>query len=229
MDISSYYKAIDKNGDSYFINYSEADKTTILSVKKEYELLEPSGKELITFFDVLLFDPFLLSYVCNALNFFLEDKVVYDETKHAFVIYDGTIDEEGNMKVSGFIYNKNYGKLVDVILERNGIHKKKKLQSLKFKSKLAQEVWELNHQEETDEKTNKDMDLGNLISSVAAKDESLNMINIWDLTIYQLYDQFQRQQGNAFYDISAMNVATWGDENRNFDSGAWYKNNFVNI
>lgn len=227
MDISSYYNAIDKNEDSYFTNYTEADKTIILNVKKEYDSLEPSEKEALSFLNILIFDSFLLSYVCNALNFFLEDEIVYDEAKHAFVAYDGTIDKDGSKKISGFIYGKNYEKLIDVILERNGIERKKKSQSLKFKSKLAQEVWELTHQEDTDEKINKDMDLGNLISSVAAKDQSLNMINIWDLTVYQLYDQFQRQQGNAIYDISAMSIATWGDEKGNFDSGAWYKNNFV--
>lgn len=124
----------------------------------------------------------------------------------------------------GKIHKQIWDELCDVILQWNNIKKNKEEKKLKFKSKLAQEVWELTHPKEKQEKQNKDMELANIISSVAAKDESLNMINIWDLTVYQLYDQFQRLQGNTYFSIQSMSVAAYGDEKNKFDGGAWYKN-----
>ena len=46
------------------------------------------------------------------------------------------------------------------------------------------------------------------------------MINVWDLTVYQLYDQFLRQSYLNQVQIHAMNYAGWGGE---FDPNDWYK------
>lgn len=39
---------------------------------------------------------------------------------------------------------------------------------------------------------NKDMELPNLVTAVAVQSNSINFINIWDLTIYQFYEQFKK-------------------------------------
>ena len=70
---------------------------------------------------------------------------------------------------------------------------------------------------------NKDLALGNIISVVANKHPSINILNIWELTIYQLWDTFNRLSNNNIYDISALSVAVWGDEKKQFNISDWFK------
>ena len=72
-------------------------------------------------------------------------------------------------------------------------------------------------------KTDKNMELGNIISAVANKSHSLNILNIWNITIFQLWDSFSRQTNNNIYDINSMNVAAWGNKDNHFDANAWFK------
>lgn len=70
------------------------------------------------------------------------------------------------------------------------------------------------------------MTLPNVISSVAAKSLNLNIYNIWDITLFQLYDQFYRLQNNDAHSINSMRVAAWGDKKNTFDYALWHKNMF---
>ena len=72
-------------------------------------------------------------------------------------------------------------------------------------------------------KADKNMELGNIISAVANKSQSLNIINIWDLTVYQLWDCFSRLSNNSIYDIQSMSVAAWGNKDNYCDATAWFK------
>lgn len=52
-----------------------------------------------------------------------------------------------------------------------------------------------------------DASLPNLISALCVQHNSINMCNVWDLTVYQLYDQFLRQSYLNQVNIHAMNYA----------------------
>lgn len=67
------------------------------------------------------------------------------------------------------------------------------------------------------------MELGNIISAVANKSHSLNILTIWDLTVFQLLDCFSRLSNNSIYDIQSMSVAAWGNKDNYFDATAWFK------
>lgn len=70
------------------------------------------------------------------------------------------------------------------------------------------------------------MSLPNIISATAAKNPGLNIINIWDATLFQLYDQFEKAQNDDAHYMNSVRVAVWGDEKNQFDPSLWYKNNF---
>ena len=72
-------------------------------------------------------------------------------------------------------------------------------------------------------KSDDNLELGNILSAVANKSQSLNIVNIWDLTVYQLWDCFFRLSNNNIYNIQSMSVAAWGDKDNHFDSTAWFK------
>ena len=67
------------------------------------------------------------------------------------------------------------------------------------------------------------MELANIISAVANKSQNLNILNIWDLTVFQLWDCFSRLTNNSIYDIQSMSVAAWGDKDKHFDVTSWFK------
>lgn len=69
-----------------------------------------------------------------------------------------------------------------------------------------------------------EIELPNLISSIAVKSNSLNFINIWNLTVYQLYEQFKKEQTNVYFDIQKMSVAAYGNKENTFKGNEWYKN-----
>lgn len=71
----------------------------------------------------------------------------------------------------------------------------------------------------------KELELPNLITALAAKSNSINFINIWDLTIYQFYEQFKKEQANVYFDIQKMSVAAYGNAKQTFKGNEWYKQN----
>lgn len=190
-----------------------------------YDSLSDEAKKETTIFDVINLDKALQKQFELILDFFFVENIIWDDQSHVFYVYI-TQNENRQVAPMGVISKDTWAETCDLILKMNGV-KNKEPKKLKFKNEAAREVWELTH-DDNDEKHNGVDDLANIVSSVAAKDKSLNMLNIWGLTVCQLYDQFKRHQVNSFYDISAMSVAAYGDEKNHFDSGAWYENIYNN-
>lgn len=80
--------------------------------------------------------------------------------------------------------------------------------------------------EKEEKKADKDLTIPNIISSVSNKHPSYNHTNIWDITIFQLLDSFNKLRLNTIYDIQALRVSVWGDEKKTFDSTLWHKNEY---
>ena len=72
-------------------------------------------------------------------------------------------------------------------------------------------------------KYDKKVELPNVISALASYHNSLNMINIWDMTVYQVYDQFKRLQNNTIYNIQSMSTSVWGDKENKFNITKWFE------
>lgn len=70
----------------------------------------------------------------------------------------------------------------------------------------------------------KHQSMANIISSVAAFCPNMNYVQIWDLTVYELYDLFSRLNIIDQYNISSTSVSVWGDEKKQFKFGVWNDN-----
>lgn len=186
-----------------------------------YENLLCEQKAALHIFDLITQDKQYLSPAENALNFFLECRAAYDAQHRCFVLYDNENDSP-----FGIIERDSWIPLCDMILQRNCVKQKNEDLS-KVKSKKAisiiQKLQKGREKQEKGTTEDKNMELGNIISAVAAKHPSLNLINIWDITIYQLWDTFYRLCNNHVLDIQSMSVAAWGDKNNHYDPAAWYK------
>ena len=160
-----------------------------------------------------------------TLNFFFEDEIIYDTKKRVFILFNGTVDDNNRKTPTGMIHENNYNEIIDIILQRVNVDKKKdEHKNLKVKNKTAEKLLKKmkKAKKEAEKKEDKKMEIGNLISSISAHSKTLNILNIWDLTIFQLYDQFARMRNDDLYMMNSTSVSVWGDKENKFDDTIWF-------
>lgn len=191
-----------------------------------YRGLSPTIKAQISIYDLMIHYDDLCEILEQILNFFFIETVVFNDEDDVFYTYQSQ-DDVQNRKPVGFIDSKNYSFVSDIILQRNSIVRNVIDEDVnKIKNKKALEIYlKLKKgQEQQSKKINeKKIEIPNLISAMSIYHNNLNITNIWDLTVYQLYDQFQRQQLKQINDIQSTSVSVWGDEKNKFDFSQWYK------
>ena len=147
-----------------------------------------------------------------------------------------------NRELVGIINRSNFKDVIDIILQRNSVQReeeitaedltkvknKNKVMQLMEKMKKGQKQLDKTREKKREEKgMASDTELANIISCVAAKNHNgLNMINIWDMTIYNLYEQFKLIRENNIHDAETLSVFVWGDKSNKFDIDAWFKEKF---
>lgn len=195
----------------------------------QYETMSEEDINKLNLFDLIVSNVQFTNIFKMSLDFFIKETVTFNEKIKCFVIQKNTdkTSENINGNIIGVITKNNYLQVCNIIQMRNNIQSKNQEDLSTVKSKKALEIMkklQLGRTKKTQQaKADKNMDLGNILSAVANRHPSLNMINIWDLTIYQLWDAFSRLANNNIYDIQAMSVAAWGDKDKHFDIASWYK------
>lgn len=225
LDPGSYYEMIDKTEGAYLCNFTEQEKDTILRIRSEYMNLDEKSKEDISIYNIMVFDKFLIDSLLCTLNFFFEDEIIYDTKNRVFSLFNGTVDDNNRKTPTGMIHENNYNEIIDIILQRVNVDKKKdEHKNLKVKNKTAERLLKKmkKAKKEAEKKEDKKMEIGNLISSISAHSKTLNILNIWDLTIFQLYDQFTRMRYEDSYVMNSTSVSVWGDKENKFDDTIWF-------
>lgn len=197
-----------------------AEYFTMAGYSEQYRSLSEEEKAQIDLFGLLTANEQTLALLQDMLNFFIRENVLYSPEHKGFAVQDSG-------KTIGWITKDNYPEVCGLICQRICIHSRQKEDPSKVKSKKAWEIMkklqkgrmEKAKQAAPDE----NMELGNIISAVANKSNSLHIINIWDLTVFQLWDCFSRLSNNSIYDIQSMSVAAWGDKEKHFDPSAWFQ------
>jgi hypothetical protein len=221
LSINKYYEQVTSIDIDYFKNYTKDEKDVILKIKQSYDGLSDDEKSNISTAAILSYDKRIIDEVALSLSFFTDKKFEYSKDNNAFISVD-------NGEITATLDIRIYNEVVNFVLQRNAIDSTKQEEKPKFKNKLVEELYyrtlKAEEKRSKDKKKNVDLEIPNMISSVSARHNTLNIINIWDITIYQLYDQFQRLQNNCMFDIQSLSVAAWGDKESKFDPGIWYKN-----
>ena len=198
----------------------------------EYEKLTDDEKLNMNVYDLLIQDSQTALLLQTALNFFIKEDVKYSpEHKEFSVSGEVVVKEQDKMvekyTVIGVISRENYQDVVDVICQRNNIKTKDVADPAKVKNKKAlailQKIKKGAEKMAKTSKADENMELGNIISAVANRSQSLNITNIWELTVFQLWDCFARLTNNNVYDINAASVSAWGDKDKKFDFNGWFK------
>lgn len=193
---------------------------TMMNRPDLYEAFSNEEKSQLNLFDLLIRNEQSALLLKDILNFFIKETVVYSPINRCLSVMD-------NEKIIGIITKEVYPQVCDLICQRNCVKSAQNEDMSKTKSKKALEIMEKLQKGRAEKakqnNEDKNMELGNIISAVAGKSHSINLLNIWDLTVFQIQDYFLRLSNNSIYDIQSMSVAAWGNKNNSFDATAWFK------
>lgn len=194
--------------------------------------LTEEEQDKITIYNIIEEDEKIRSTYVEIFNFFFVETVIYQEG--FFILLKDEVANPEKIKreqVRGAIAKDNFPQVMSLLQQICCIYNEEEsLDDMKFKNNLARKLMEkmlkAKKKEQETKKSDLNLTIPNIISSLANKHPSLNYVNIWDLTIFQLLDAFNRTQANSMYDIDSTRVSVWGDEKKTFDVSLWYKNNY---
>lgn len=181
----------------FFIDIDE------LGLKKTPELAELSN--FIIFSLILQQEPEIRDQIKLGLELFTKQEITFQNGVFYF-----------NNEVP--ILEDSWDKIREIVALQNKIDFKKKEEynpvgdKAKAFMKKRQEV--LDKVKEIKSKKTDKIDFVTLVSSLSAKHPSLNLLNVWDLTYYQFYDQLERLQLIQEYEISIQSLLAGADSKK---------------
>lgn len=210
-----------------YSKFFEEDKKAI------WDSLDNETKDGMSLFDIITNEESIRSLYCTVLDFFFVEHVsfldgVFIVTNIPFSDNDSLSEED----IVGFITRNQFQEVIEIIQQVCCIYNKKQAPiEQKFKNEIARKMFERMQKAKEEEEARKseklknEYSIPNIISSISNKHPSINPINVWDMTIFELIDSFNRTQINAVYDIESTRVSVWGDEKKTFDETLWFKYN----
>lgn len=181
--------------------------------------LEQLDNDKLNIFDTMTLVEMSRELLQKSLSFFICEKLEWSPKESGFI----TKNEQGNNV--GVVNRDNFDDLRDAVLQLNYIGLGKSAKPVRFNSKKTEKLWKMSQQylkEESKKKTeDKTMSLGNIISKLCASSTSYNLLNIYDLTIFQLYDQFFQYGYLRVMNLNEMAFSNHGG--KDFDIQAWLK------
>ena len=152
----------------------------------------------------------------GALKFFLRQEVCYTDSFGFFLGFDRRVQ----LPLAHIL------EIRKIILQLCRVEDDTVQEAVSFQSERARKTYEkiLKHKAQKKKSStanDADYDLSNLIGAVAAYSPTYSLLNIWELTVYQFYDQFERLSSKIQLDVIGQKWAAWGTED--FDFSVWFK------
>lgn len=228
FDTYSYYESLAKLTPKSYYNAVRKNMGGV----EYWESLSLEERNNLKLFDIIVKEAELKNSYLEMLNFFfVENVVIYEDL---FVVLKEGINEISSQSnaedVQGIITKENFNDIIFVIQQICCIEDKSNNEELKFKNNLAKELYfkmqKAVEKQKIERKEDKNFELPNLISAVSNSHPTIDPINVWDITVYQLMDSFNRLQTNRMLDMQATSVSVWGDKKSTFNPALWYKNQF---
>lgn len=201
--------------------------------KNLWESFDKEEREKLTLYQLVMSYEELAKNYLNVFSFFFEETILLLDNVYVVVNPNKDYNQEKPLPedVKGIINAENFDEVISIIQQICCITPKQKEEKPKFKNKTAERIYyQIKEAEENQKKkVDENLTLPNIISSVSVEHKSLNYTNIWELTIFQLLDNFARLRDQKIQDIIETRVAVWGDEDNKYDPYVWYKNDFNQI
>lgn len=165
----------------------------------------------------------------DVLSFFMCEKVIWDEQSRSYITF--VVNEDGDRKAVGSINKANFDEVKSLILNLNYIGLDKledKTKDAKFESEQAKKLWDQVQQrlnelsdKKPEAKDKPEYHLANIVSKLCALGVGYNLINVWELTIFQLYDAFFQASYLRSSDLNERIFSNHGGKDFKFES--WLK------
>lgn len=145
--------------------------------------------------------------VQKAFKFFLHEEIIILETNEAIVL--GDINEER-------IIDNEYFEAIRTIVEKQNVLDTDNLSARMDNpsdAKAAQIIKKLKEGRKMREKSkgNSNLSFSDLVASLAAGGNGINILNVWDLTYYAFNDQFKRMQMKEEYENTYRSLLAGAD------------------
>ena len=235
-DISDSAKGMSFDKFNYYLVFikmtPEKFYTEIQGQKDYWNFLPEEHIQNITLFDVILKEESLQKLYVDILNFFFLETVIFEQGM--FILLKSQFDTTKKIRkedITGIIKKDLFFKILDIIQQICCVKDfEEDISKEPFKNNIAKKLFMKIRKAKKEEKAKRKLDINltmpNIISSLANKHPSLNCVNIWDITVFQLYDSFEKIRINTIFDIDSRRISIWGDKNKSFDPNLWYKNNY---
>lgn len=212
-DISINPKKLNEIVDVGYMEYNQ--HLNLVSVELE-SLIDPEKtkdfdeiKAKLTVSDIIFLSKQqeFIDLFLNGLGFFLEDKVEFME--------DGTLlVGEGGSEGIKIINRDQFVEIIDIIKYQNCVlsvegkpnPKDDKAKSILEKIKKAKEKLKKKYDGDN-------IDFTDLVSAVTTKSNTYNKTNVWDLTIYQFYDEYKRLEAITGFETSILAMVNGAEVN----------------
>lgn len=183
-----------------------------------------ANAESLSAFDVVTLLPPTRALCIEVMSFFMVENVVWDEDNRKFVAY---LTDDDGQHVSGEINRSNFEEVRNMMLQLNYINLEKDVVEPHHTSEEARRLWEkaqgfLRKQAEKESGEDKpEYHLSNIVSKICASHPSYNLLNIGELTIFQLYDTFFQFGYMRSIQLSERIFSNHGGDKFNFND--WLK------
>jgi len=206
-----------------YLNILSWEKDTlvkIMGVRSSSLLSKIQDNDKISCFDAITLNKQLKELLLKAMTFFIQETITWDEKSHGFIT-----KKDGEETITGYINRDNFEDVKDMILQLNYIGLGKSSKPTGFASEKARKLWERaqKYLKEDAKRTPQDkkMSLGNIISKLSVASNSYNLFNIYNLTIFQLYDQFFQYGYLRATELNERAYSIHGG--KGFDMQGWLK------
>lgn len=168
---------------SIYIYFMKIGKTELMSAVEG--VLEEEDV-----FDAAIRLDSLRTLYSRAFSFFMPETVIGLPENNAFAV---CVQDGENISAIGVITKENFDDVRNTILLANYVPSKSTDVGVEHSSDRAKELWDIAQEylsKQSKPNTNDTMSLGNILSKLCAIHASYNYLNVFDLTVFQMYDAF---------------------------------------
>lgn len=213
-----------------YLNLLSWDKEHLLQYDRlmQYRGASKLNRDALNVFDVATLLGQTRELCRGVLSFFMLEELIWDEKKRRYV----AINPETQEPV-GEINRNNFEEIRRLMLQCNFIGLDKDDVPAAHSTDKSKELWEktqgfLKEQAESEVKEDKpEYHLSNIISKICAIHPSYNLLNIYDLTIFQLYDAFFQIGYMRSMDLSEKIFSNHGGDSFRYED--WLKPILKNV
>ena len=208
-----------------YISFLSWDKEQLLKYDQlmQYRGASKLNRDILNVFDVATLLIQTREFCRGVLSFFMVEDLVWDETGRRFL----TMTQGETPKVIGEINRDNFEEVRQLMLQFNYIGLDKDNIPATHSTNKSKELWEKSQKFLKDQvkdgahEDKPEYHLSNIISKICAVHPSYNLLNIYGLTVFQLYDSFFQVGYMRSADLSEEIFSTHGGNKFNFED--WLK------